>query len=111
MIDFGSAAYVKSGPFDVFVGTIDYAAPEVLGGNPYEGKSQDIWAIGILLYTLIYKENPFYNIDEILEGELRFNDSADVSQECKALITKILNRCVRKRPTIDEICQDVWLQI
>lgn len=111
LIDFGSAAYVKSGPFDVFVGTIDYAAPEVLGGNPYEGKSQDIWAIGILLYTLIYKENPFYNIDEILEGELRFNDSADVSQECKALITKILNRCVRKRPTIDEICQDVWLQI
>lgn len=59
IIDFGSAAYVKSGPFDVFVGTIDYAAPEVLGGEPYEGKPQDIWAIGVLLYTIIFKENPF----------------------------------------------------
>ena len=64
LIDFGSAAYVKNGPFDVFVGTIDYAAPEVLQGGAYGGKEQDVWALGILLYTIVYKENPFYNIGE-----------------------------------------------
>ena len=112
LIDFGSAAYVKSGPFDVFVGTIDYAAPEVLSGDPYEGKPQDIWAIGILLYTIIFKENPFYNIDEILEGDLKFGgDSNDVSQDCMDLIVKILNRTVRDRPTIDDIYNDKWLVI
>ncbi|KAL3241223.1 serine/threonine protein kinase PSK2 RNJ42_03315 [Nakaseomyces bracarensis] len=111
LIDFGSAAYVKSGPFDVFVGTIDYAAPEVLGGNPYAGKPQDIWAIGILLYTIIFKENPFYNIDEILEGELRFAEEHKVSQSCTELISMILNRDLSKRPTIDDICEHAWLQI
>lgn len=42
----------------------DYAAPEVLQGKAYGGKEQDVWALGILLYTIVYKENPFYNIGE-----------------------------------------------
>lgn len=111
LIDFGSAAYVKKGPFDVFVGTIDYAAPEVLGGLPYDGKPQDIWAIGVLLYTIIFKENPFYNVDEILEGTLKFPLTKDASPDCISLIKKILNKDVLMRPTINEICEDKWLQI
>lgn len=111
LIDFGSAAYVKSGPFDVFVGTIDYAAPEVLGGEPYEGKPQDIWAVGILLYTIVFKENPFYNIDEIMEGTLKFSIGSEVSEECVNLIKKILNKNAPKRPTIQDIYDDVWLRI
>jgi serine/threonine protein kinase len=72
LIDFGGAAYLKGGKmFDTFVGTLDYAAPEILKGEPYAGPPQDIWACGILLYTLIYRENPFYNVDEIMERELR----------------------------------------
>ncbi|SCU82026.1 LAFA_0C08636g1_1 [Lachancea sp. 'fantastica'] len=111
IVDFGSAAYIKSGPFDVFVGTIDYAAPEVLGGEPYEGKPQDIWAIGILLYTIIFKENPFYNIDEILDADLRINSSRHVSDDCVSLIRKILNRSVSKRPSIEDISNDKWLEV
>ncbi|KAG5362425.1 Serine/threonine-protein kinase PSK1 [Yarrowia sp. C11] len=108
LIDFGSAAYVKNGPFDVFVGTIDYAAPEVLSGNPYLGRPQDVWALGILLYTIVYKENPFYNVDEILEGELRV--PFVMSEDCLDLIKMILNRDVNKRPTIEEIKAHKWLQ-
>lgn len=110
LIDYGSAADVKSGPFDVFVGTIDYAAPEVLGGKSYAGKPQDIWALGILLYTIMFKENPFYNVDEILDGELRFGDE-DVSDDCIDLIKFFLNRSVEDRPTIDEIAKHRWLQL
>lgn len=72
LIDFGSAAYLKEGKkYETFVGTLDYAAPEILKGQAYTGPPQDIWACGTLLYTLIYRENPFYNIDEIMEHELR----------------------------------------
>ena len=72
LIDFGSAAYFRKGrTFDTFGGTLEYCAPEVLKGKPYEGPPQDIWASGILLFTLIYRENPFYNIDEIMERDLR----------------------------------------
>lgn len=44
---------------------IDYAAPEVLAGKSYKGKEQDVWALGVLLYTICYKENPFYNVSKI----------------------------------------------
>ena len=40
----------------------DYAAPEVLQGKSYKGREQDVWALGVLLYTICYKENPFYNV-------------------------------------------------
>lgn len=106
LIDFGSAAYVKSGLFDVFVGTLDYAAPEVLNGQPYEGKPQDVWSLGILIYTLIYKENPFYNVDEIMEGELRIPFIP--SENCIHLIKKILQRDIALRPSMEEIAAHPW---
>lgn len=108
LIDFGSSAFMRQGPFDVFVGTIDYAAPEVLSGRPYEGKPQDIWALGILLYTIVYKENPFYSVDEIMDHELRI--PFVLSEDCLDLVKKILVRDLRKRPTIEQIFAHPWIQ-
>ncbi|AEO57638.1 hypothetical protein MYCTH_2304027 [Thermothelomyces thermophilus ATCC 42464] len=109
LIDFGSAAYIKSGPFDVFVGTIDYAAPEVLAGKPYGGEEQDVWALGILLYTIIYKENPFYSIDEIMDRDLRVPYT--ISDESIDLIRKMLNRDVQERYTIDQVLAHPWCRV
>ncbi|KAJ5103283.1 hypothetical protein N7532_003812 [Penicillium argentinense] len=108
LIDFGSAAYIKNGPFDVFVGTIDYAAPEVLQGKSYRGKEQDIWALGILLYTIVYKENPFYNVDEILDHPLRI-PFIPFSEDCIDLIRKMLDRDVDNRLTITEVMEHPWM--
>ena len=107
LIDFGSSAFSSQGPFDVFVGTIDYAAPEVLAGQLYNGRPQDIWALGILLYTIIYKENPYYNVDEIMDGELRI--PYITSMPCIDLIKLLLDRDIRKRPTIEEVVKHEWL--
>jgi protein-serine/threonine kinase len=106
LIDFGSAAYIKSGPFDVFVGTIDYAAPEVLAGKSYRGKEQDVWALGILLYTIVYKENPFYSIDEIMDHDLRV--PYVMSEQALDLIRLMLDRDVDKRITISQVLDHPW---
>ncbi|KAF2125798.1 Pkinase-domain-containing protein [Dothidotthia symphoricarpi CBS 119687] len=106
LIDFGSAAYIKSGPFDVFVGTIDYAAPEVLAGKSYRGKEQDVWALGILLYTIIYKENPFYSIDEIMDHDLRV--PWVMSEDSIDLVRMMLDRDVEKRITISQVLEHPW---
>jgi protein-serine/threonine kinase len=84
----------------------DYAAPEVLAGKPYRGKEQDVWALGILLYTIVYKENPFYSIDEIMDRELRVpyvmsDDSID-------LIRAMLDRDVDSRITIEGVREHPW---
>ncbi|KAF2449856.1 Pkinase-domain-containing protein [Karstenula rhodostoma CBS 690.94] len=109
LIDFGSAAYIKSGPFDVFVGTIDYAAPEVLAGKAYRGKEQDVWALGILLYTIVYKENPFYSIDEIMDHDLRVPYT--MSEENLDLIRLMLDRDVERRITISQVLEHPWCQM
>ncbi|KAI8886614.1 Pkinase-domain-containing protein [Backusella circina FSU 941] len=97
LIDFGSAAYLK-----------DYAAPEILRGENYTGPPQDIWACGILLFTLIYRETPFYNIEEIMQGELRV--PFVLSEDSLDLIKKMLERNVEKRLTIDQILEHPWLK-
>ncbi|RIA96871.1 kinase-like domain-containing protein [Glomus cerebriforme] len=109
LIDFGSSAYIKNGrKFDTFCGTIDYAAPEVLTGKKYSGPPQDIWALGILLYTLIYKENPFYNIDEIIARDLRI--PYILSEGSIDLVKRMLDRDVEQRPTIDDVLNHSWLR-
>ncbi|PLB33219.1 serine/threonine-protein kinase [Aspergillus candidus] len=108
LIDFGSAAYIKNGPFDVFVGTIDYAAPEVLQGKSYRGKEQDVWALGILLYTIVYKENPFYSVDEILDHPLRV-PFLPFTEDCIDLVRKMLDRDVDNRLTITEVLEHPWM--
>lgn len=113
VIDFGSAAFVKQGPFDVFVGTIDYAAPETLAGKPYAGKPQDVWSLGILLYTIVFKENPFYSADEIMgqEGvvEPDLQIPFEVSEGCLDLMKRILTREVSARLTIEQVWEHPWL--
>jgi protein-serine/threonine kinase len=84
----------------------DYAAPEVLAGKPYGGKEQDVWALGILLYTIIYKENPFYSIDEIMDRDLRVPYT--ISDESIDLIRCMLDRDVGKRIDIDQVLAHPW---
>ena len=40
-------------------GSEDYAAPEVLIGHEYDGRSTDSWALGVVLYTLMEGRMPF----------------------------------------------------
>ena len=37
----------------------------------YSGPELEVWALGVTLYTLVYGENPFCDIDEIMERNLR----------------------------------------
>jgi serine/threonine protein kinase len=69
VIDFGSARYIKEGPFLKYYGTSLYEPPEILRGEPYSGVEQDVWQLGVLLYILMYHQNPFQNEDEILRCE------------------------------------------
>ena len=84
----------------------DYAAPEVLAGRPYRGKEQDVWALGILLYTIVYKENPFYSIDEIMDRDLRV--PYIMSEDSIDLIRMMLDRDVDSRITIEKVIEHPW---
>jgi len=40
-------------------GSADYAAPELLLGQSYDGRATDAWALGVLLYALLEGRLPF----------------------------------------------------
>ena len=40
-------------------GSLNYAPPEILAREPYEGTAADIWSCGIILYTLLAAALPF----------------------------------------------------
>lgn len=43
-------------------GSEDYAAPEVLIGQEYDGRATDAWALGVLLYALMEGRLPFHPV-------------------------------------------------
>ena len=59
-----------------------------------------------MLYTLVYKENPFYSIDEILDHELRI--PWIMSEPSIDLIKAMLNRDVDQRLTITQVKEHEW---
>jgi len=40
-------------------GSTDYAAPEIMLGQPYDGRTTDAWALGVILYCLLESRLPF----------------------------------------------------
>eukprot|EP00039_Didymoeca_costata_P029261 m.23877 g.23877 ORF g.23877 m.23877 type:complete len:934 (+) comp7551_c0_seq1:202-3003(+) len=108
LIDFGSAAYMSEGKlFDTFCGTIEYCAPEVLLGNPYSGSELDIFSMGVTLYTLLYGENPFCDVEETLQGG--FNPPFNASEPCESLMLWILEPDPSRRITIPELLVHPWV--
>ncbi|WVF69363.1 hypothetical protein IAT40_004139 [Kwoniella sp. CBS 6097] len=83
LIDFGSAAHWRPGKrWDTFSGTLHYASPEILRGEMYGGKEQDVWALGVVGYVLLVGETPFSDLpDEVLDGLLEGTRALEVLEE------------------------------
>ncbi|XP_006893552.1 PREDICTED: PAS domain-containing serine/threonine-protein kinase [Elephantulus edwardii] len=108
LIDFGSAAYLERGKlFYTFCGTIEYCAPEVLMGNPYQGPELEMWSLGVTLYTLIFEENPFCELEETMEAVL--NPPYVVSEELMSLVSGLLQPAPDQRTTLEKLVEDPWL--
>jgi protein-serine/threonine kinase len=50
-------------------GSDDYAAPEVIMGQPYDGRATDAWSLGVLLYALLESRLPFDPNPGMSEGQ------------------------------------------
>ena len=92
-------------------GTPNYIAPEVINssGHSYE---VDIWAIGIIIYTLLVGKPPFETRDvkttygKIKKADYIFPENCKISDSAKNLIKKILVVEPKKRPSLNDILFD-----
>ncbi|KAJ7597084.1 kinase-like domain-containing protein [Mycena floridula] len=131
LIDFGSSGLVKKSGWDTFSGTLDYAGPEILRGERYYGKEQDVWAFGVVAYVLLVGECPFQTAADAQEGLESPFSSASISldERCveglekegeeidgggalcdaAALVRACLQLDVAARPTFEQILASRFL--
>nr|XP_036865461.1 PAS domain-containing serine/threonine-protein kinase isoform X4 [Manis javanica] len=108
LIDFGSAAYLeKDKLFYTFCGTTEYCAPEVLLGNPYRGPELEMWSLGVTLYTLVFEENPFCEVEETMAAAV--NPPFLVSEDLMNLISGLLQPVPEQRTTLEKLATDPWV--
>lgn len=108
IIDFGSAAKMKDGKlFNTFCGTLEYCSPEVLLGNSYAGPELEMWSLGVTLYTLVYGENPFFDVEEIIAGRLQ--PPFLVSPGLMKVLLWLLHPDPVSRATLSDLDKDRWV--
>ncbi|XP_022242516.1 PAS domain-containing serine/threonine-protein kinase-like [Limulus polyphemus] len=107
LIDFGSASFMAADRyFSTFCGTMEYCSPEVLKGNKYRGPELEMWALGVTLYTLVFGENPFFDVDETIAAVLR--PPFKVSNDLTDLISWLLHPDPQHRCTLSEVEKHPW---
>jgi len=110
VIDFGIAGVDDE---KVDAGTYAYMAPECFEkGGAKTNPAIDVWAIGIMFYTMIYGTLPFMDSDEkalirkITQDNVKFpTKEVPITPEGKEIIKSMLNKDPKKRIELIEFVQ------
>jgi serine/threonine protein kinase len=118
------AAHDASKPPPLRIYTKHYASPEVLAnlkrianGIPLKtmGTPSDVWALGVLLYEMVYLDDPFFSLPEegegltqhfvwsVQRGVYKFPLSRNASIEVRDLICSMLMPNPELRTTMDRV--------
>uniref|UniRef100_A0A8W7PZ54 Serine/threonine-protein kinase 40 n=1 Tax=Anopheles coluzzii TaxID=1518534 RepID=A0A8W7PZ54_ANOCL len=90
-------------------GSPAYISPDVLGGKPYRGKPSDMWALGVILYTIVYGKFPFLDTTpsalfrKIREADYSIPSGFNTTHETKSLIKRMLTLSPDERLTATEV--------
>jgi len=109
IIDFGSACLDTGEKTRTYCGSETYTSPEVLSGSSFYRVGQEIWSLGILLFVMVYGQNPFENVVKAEECILIFPSHPPVSKMCRHLVSSVLTRRVSDRPSVDMMYQSDWI--
>ena len=129
IVDFGLAVDYTAGQlFREKVGSKSYRSPEILAGAGYEGPPADVWALGIVIFSLAAG---FFPLDEARSTDWRFARLAQeqakevgacdaifamykracpFTQDFKAMLDGMLTIDPKKRATVAGLSENRWLE-
>eukprot|EP00485_Elphidium_margaritaceum_P019926 CAMPEP_0202728722 /NCGR_PEP_ID=MMETSP1385-20130828/185768_1 /ASSEMBLY_ACC=CAM_ASM_000861 /TAXON_ID=933848 /ORGANISM="Elphidium margaritaceum" /LENGTH=539 /DNA_ID=CAMNT_0049394973 /DNA_START=1257 /DNA_END=2876 /DNA_ORIENTATION=- len=120
IIDFGNSELITNpnGIDNALIGSLHYLPPELLQSEPRTKRSLykgDMWALGVVCYILVTGKVPFYgkNTPEMLKSIKRaaydWPSNIQLSDSCKDFISKLLQKDIEKRMSVDEALQHEWI--
>lgn len=118
VVDFGFAKYCNEQKLKTQCGSPAYVAPELIKGEHY-GTSVDMWAMGVVVFTLLGGYLPFDKptqrrlFRQIVSGDYQFDPQHwdSVSVEAKDLIARLLQVDPNKRLTAETAWDHPWLKV
>ena len=111
LIDFGmSTFYVQGKKLYEYLGTPNYAAPEIVLEDGYNEKV-DIWAMGVILFNMLTGFEPFKGKNEVeLENEIKCKEidfelieNEDMRNLCKKMLIRVEYERINAKDAYDEI--------
>ena len=94
-------------------GSPAYISPDVLSGKPYHGKPSDMWALGVVLFTMLYGQFPFYDsapqelFNKIKTAEFSIPEDGRVSEDTVSVIRRLLVTDPAERLAADQVLASV----
>ena len=81
------------------VGTLKYMAPEILQGDKY-GRECDLWSLGVMIYTLFFKEFPFdaETDTDLIEQIKLYNETKSIKKTENKELDDLIGRLLEKDP-------------
>ncbi|KAI8903502.1 kinase-like domain-containing protein [Gorgonomyces haynaldii] len=108
LIDFGAASFYNRGRrLSYFMGTIQYAAPEILCSKPYDPVSAEVWALGCLLYILATNRLPFSSVEQAVRHPMAV-PAKPLSSSLTNLLNGMLTKDPEKRMLLDDVMEHPW---
>ena len=110
IFDKSTGKFIKSENFisNEIIGTIEFLSPEMINHTIKEYRTNDIWALGIIIYIIYNGESPFKGkndyctCEKIKKGVFSFLNM-NIPEEAKDLINHILVLDVENRYNIEQI--------
>ncbi|XP_072535765.1 SNF-related serine/threonine-protein kinase isoform X1 [Salminus brasiliensis] len=115
LTDFGFSNKFQPGKkLTTSCGSLAYSAPEILLGDEYDAPAVDIWSLGVILFMLVCGQPPFQEANDsetlTMIMDCKYTVPTHVSNACKDLINRMLQRDPKRRASLEEIESHAWLQ-
>lgn len=109
LIDFGFSGTFREKIDSLFCGTMGYMSPQLLQKKEYCPFKADVWALGIILFKMLFNFFPYKGRNEtemlmrIQNFKLTFPNSIRISKRMSKLISSILVFNEDDRPTVGDV--------
>ncbi|XP_037907471.1 serine/threonine-protein kinase 40-like isoform X2 [Hermetia illucens] len=90
-------------------GSPNFISPEIVAGKPYKGKPADMWALGIILYMMLYGRFPFFkptkreHFGMIAKGEYQIPEDKAICSHTIEIIKGLLTVDPEARLTVTQV--------